>query len=84
MVVRFGRDIPKPGDKFEGTIQGIDKNVEVIDIQYAEWKRTGKGLIGVTVHMKIRYWSDENGVLPEKNQRPKLTIIKGGGGDDGR
>lgn len=77
--VPFYLDIPelkKPCDYYE--INGIAKTVHFVTIENVEWNKDKKGLHGVTIKANAWYWSDENGVIQDKESKPTLKLIKGG------
>lgn len=45
-------------------------------IRKVEWNTNAKGLHGIYVWADVMYWSDENGVVPEKKERPRLVLCK--------
>jgi len=78
LSVKFHQEIPKPDEEFEVTMNGIPKTVHFINIKWLEWNKPKEGLLGVIVHGDIRYWTEENGVVPPN--RPILRLVQAGEG----
>lgn len=75
--IPFHAAIPEKGKpNNDWTIRGIDKTITVTRIIKVEWHSNAKGLHGVYFWADFWYWSDENGVVPEKKKRPKLVLCK--------
>ena len=73
----FDVNIPKIGKLDDGWIMdGINKTITVNRILKVDWNTNAKGLHGIYVWADIMYWSDENGVIPEKAKRPKLVLCR--------
>lgn len=75
--VDFGTDIPEIRKPIsEWTLHGIEKTVTINKILKIEWNTNAKGLHGIYVWADVMYWSDENGVVPEKANKPKLVLCR--------
>jgi len=75
--VDFGTEIPeirKPNSDW--MLHGIEKTVTINKILKIEWNTNAKGLHGIYVWADVMYWSDENGVVPEKQGRPRLVLCR--------
>lgn len=77
--VPFWSDIPEVNkDTTDYTLGGVDKTIRIMKIDKIEWDKNKQGLHGIILHVRIMYWSDENGQVPKKSKKPMLQVIKGG------
>lgn len=80
LAVDLGAQIPSPGETIEVTFRncGIDKNIKIYGINNADWDVAGKGLQGIFIKIRCGYWTEEGGIIPDKQKKPELKVIKGG------
>ena len=78
LKVSFGMEIPernKPCDHY--SISGISKTITILKINNIQWRKNKVGALeGITILADIKYWSDENGIVPEKTEGPRLVLCK--------